>query len=141
MNDPLLEGVSHVVIDEGVYIAVLLCYSDIVIDLPVQNIKVHERDVNTDFLMILLRDLLQKRPDLRVVLMSATLNADSFAEYFNKVNNTNTNGECKHLSVQTQPRHPVESFTLKILCQWITMFKSWQELFYNIMMRNYHSVL
>lgn len=47
MNDPMLEGVSHVVIDE-----------------------VHERDINTDFLLILLRDLLKQRPDLRVVLMS-----------------------------------------------------------------------
>jgi hypothetical protein len=67
--------------------------------------------VGIDFLLILLRDLLQKRPDLRVVLMSATLNADSFAEYFNKVNNTN--GECKHLSVPTQPRHPVDVFYLE----------------------------
>lgn len=33
----------------------------------------HERDLQTDFLLVILRDLLPKRPDLRVVLMSATL--------------------------------------------------------------------
>ena len=37
--------------------------------------KVHERDLQTDFLLVILRDLLPKRPDLRVVLMSATLQA------------------------------------------------------------------
>lgn len=74
----------------------------------------HERDINTDFLLILLRELLPERPDLRVILMSATLNADSFASYFN---NANTNGECKHLSVPTQPRHPVDVFYLEdMLC-------------------------
>jgi len=44
---------------------------------------VHERDVQTDFLLILLRDLLKERPDLKVILMSATLNAEQFAQYFN----------------------------------------------------------
>lgn len=37
--------------------------------------QVHERDLQTDFLLVILRDLLPKRPDLRVVLMSATLQA------------------------------------------------------------------
>eukprot|EP00982_Pelagococcus_subviridis_P011803 31121-Pelagococcus_subviridis.AAC.2 len=47
MRDPSLEGISHVMIDE-----------------------VHERDINTDFLLVLLRSLLKRRPELRVVLMS-----------------------------------------------------------------------
>lgn len=45
-------------------------------------IQVHERDTQTDFLLILLRDLLPRRPDLKVILMSATLNAEKFSEYF-----------------------------------------------------------
>lgn len=49
-SDSTLSGYSHVVIDE-----------------------VHERDRNTDFLLIVLRDLLPSRPELRVILMSATL--------------------------------------------------------------------
>jgi len=87
VNDPTLEEVSHVIIDE-----------------------VHERDINTDFLLILLRDLLKKRPDLRVVLMSATLDAESFADYFSSHAN---DVQCQHLSVPTQPRHPVEVFYLE----------------------------
>lgn len=54
-----LQSVSHVVLDE-----------------------VHERDLLTDFLMIILRDVLRQRRDLKVILMSATLNADMFSAYF-----------------------------------------------------------
>jgi ATP-dependent RNA helicase DHX36 len=48
--------------------------------------EVHERDRLADFLLIILRRLLPSRPHLRVVLMSATINADMFCNYFN--------GEC-----------------------------------------------
>ena len=36
----------------------------------------------SDFLMLVLKDLLTVRPDIRVVLMSATLNAQLFSKYF-----------------------------------------------------------
>ncbi|XP_072164238.1 LOW QUALITY PROTEIN: putative ATP-dependent RNA helicase DHX57 [Diadema setosum] len=58
-SDPELSGVSHVIVDE-----------------------VHERSEESDFLMMVLRDMLPQRPDLRVILMSATLNADLFSQYF-----------------------------------------------------------
>ena len=58
-EDPLLAGVSHVIVDE-----------------------VHERSLDSDFLLVLLRDVLPHRPTLRVVLMSATLNAAAFGAYF-----------------------------------------------------------
>ena len=32
--------------------------------------------------MIIIRDLMQKRPDIKIILMSATLNAEHFAAYF-----------------------------------------------------------
>jgi ATP-dependent RNA helicase DHX57 len=54
-----LADVSHVVIDE-----------------------VHERSLDTDFLMVLLRDVLQVRKDLKLILMSATLDAQIFKSYF-----------------------------------------------------------
>lgn len=44
--------------------------------------EVHERSVNGDFLLIVLRDLLRARPTLRVVLMSATVEAERFSCYF-----------------------------------------------------------
>ena len=42
----------------------------------------HERDVNTDFLLILVKHLLRQDPAFKVVLMSATLNAKIFSDYF-----------------------------------------------------------
>jgi HrpA-like RNA helicase len=44
--------------------------------------EVHERNVDTDFLLSVLRDLLPQRPDLRLILMSATMNAELFVNYF-----------------------------------------------------------
>ncbi|KAF5777335.1 putative RNA helicase [Helianthus annuus] len=57
--DSNLKGVTHVIVDE-----------------------IHERGMNEDFLLIVLKELLPRRPDLRVVLMSATLDADLFSSYF-----------------------------------------------------------
>ena len=42
----------------------------------------HERDVLADFLLIVLRDLLATRPSLKLILMSATVDASRFADYF-----------------------------------------------------------
>jgi ATP-dependent RNA helicase DHX29 len=43
--------------------------------------EVHERSIDTDFLLIVLRSLMLKRPDLKVVLMSATVDAQKFSNY------------------------------------------------------------
>ena len=47
--------------------------------------EIHERDILSDFLMIILKDLVKLRPDLKVILMSATLNAEMFSQYFCKL--------------------------------------------------------
>lgn len=44
--------------------------------------EVHERSLDTDFLLALLRDVLNYRKDIKVILMSATLDADIFIDYF-----------------------------------------------------------
>jgi ATP-dependent RNA helicase DHX29 len=45
--------------------------------------EVHERTIDSDFLLIVLRKLMVRRPDLKVVLMSATVDAERFSKYLN----------------------------------------------------------
>uniref|UniRef100_A0AAG5D8R3 ATP-dependent RNA helicase DHX36 n=1 Tax=Anopheles atroparvus TaxID=41427 RepID=A0AAG5D8R3_ANOAO len=58
-SDPLLREYTHLVLDE-----------------------IHERDVITDLLLAIIRMVLPYRKDLRVILMSATLTAETFSAYF-----------------------------------------------------------
>ncbi|KAI9878287.1 MAG: hypothetical protein M1830_001344 [Pleopsidium flavum] len=43
--------------------------------------EVHERSIDSDFLLIILRKLMVRRPDLKVILMSATVDAGRFSTY------------------------------------------------------------
>lgn len=43
--------------------------------------EVHERSIESDFLLIVLKKLLARRKDLKVVLMSATVDAEKFSKY------------------------------------------------------------
>ncbi|KAF9359069.1 hypothetical protein BGX26_000246 [Mortierella sp. AD094] len=58
-SDPTLQNITHVMVDE-----------------------VHERSVDSDFLLIILRDLVRTRKDLKLILMSATINSEFFSGYF-----------------------------------------------------------
>ena len=44
--------------------------------------EIHERHLQGDFLLGLLRELVSKRDDLKLLLMSATINLELFTEYF-----------------------------------------------------------
>ncbi|KAI0473028.1 helicase associated domain-containing protein [Xylariaceae sp. FL0804] len=46
--------------------------------------EVHERSIDSDFLLIVLKKLLVKRKDLKVVLMSATVDAERFSNYLGR---------------------------------------------------------
>jgi len=54
----------------------LLAYDTIIVD------EAHERSLNIDFLLGYLKQLCGKRPDLKVVITSATLDAERFARHF-----------------------------------------------------------
>ena len=54
----------------------LRAYDTIIID------EAHERSLNIDFLLGYLRDLLPRRPELKVVVTSATIDAERFARHF-----------------------------------------------------------
>ena len=45
--------------------------------------QVHERSVQSDFLLTILKDVVMRRSDLRLVLMSATVDCHKFSSYFN----------------------------------------------------------
>ena len=70
--------------------------------------EVHERNLDSDFLLICLRDLLSRRRDLRVVVMSATLNAELFRDYFKD----HVDGPVPMLHIPGFT-HPVEEFWLE----------------------------
>jgi len=52
-------------------------YSCIIVD------EAHERSLNIDFILGLLKYILRERPDFKVIVSSATINAQVFSEYFN----------------------------------------------------------
>ncbi|XP_051972573.1 ATP-dependent RNA helicase DHX29-like [Xyrauchen texanus] len=60
-QDRLLTTLTHIIVDE-----------------------VHERSVQSDFLLTILKDVVHKRSDLRLILMSATVDCEKFANYFNR---------------------------------------------------------
>src|SRR5216117_1610250 len=54
----------------------LAAYDTIIVD------EAHERSLNIDFLLGYLKELLARRPDLKVIITSATLDAERFARHF-----------------------------------------------------------
>lgn len=75
-----LRGVSHVIVDE-----------------------IHERDVNTDFILVVLRDMIHTYPDIRLILMSATIDTTLFSHYF---------GDCPVLEIPGRS-YPVKEYYLE----------------------------
>ena len=44
--------------------------------------EAHERSLNIDFILGLLKEIAEERPDLKIIISSATINAESFSEFF-----------------------------------------------------------
>ncbi|KAM5145282.1 putative ATP-dependent RNA helicase DHX34 [Mantella aurantiaca] len=74
--------------------------------------EVHERHLHSDFLLGVLRRLLPQRPDLKVILMSATINIKLFSEYFDKAPVLQVPGRLFPIQVIYQPI-PQEEATSK----------------------------
>ena len=81
-NDTLSEGAWIKLMTDGILLAetqgdpLLRQYDTIIID------EAHERSLNIDFLLGYLKQLLPKRPDLKLIITSATIDAERFARHF-----------------------------------------------------------
>ena len=81
-QDRLSKDASVKLMTDGILLAEtqtdpdLRAYDTIIID------EAHERSLNIDFLLGYLRQLLPRRPDLKIIVTSATIDADRFADYF-----------------------------------------------------------
>ena len=81
-QDRLGAGASVKLMTDGILLAetqtdpLLRQYDTLIID------EAHERSLNIDFLLGYLRRILPKRPDLKVIVTSATIDADRFAQHF-----------------------------------------------------------
>ncbi|KAJ8028636.1 ATP-dependent RNA helicase A protein [Holothuria leucospilota] len=89
-----LRGVSHVVVDE-----------------------IHERDLNTDFLLVVLRDMLYANPGMRIILMSATVDTSLFSHYFN---------DCPIVEVYGRS-YPVQEYYLEDVVQMLNFVPSFDK--------------
>ncbi|SDV47597.1 ATP-dependent RNA helicase HrpA [Chitinasiproducens palmae] len=81
-TDNLSPGASVKLMTDGILLAetqgdpLLRAYDTLIID------EAHERSLNIDFLLGYLRQLLPKRPDLKIIVTSATIDAQRFARHF-----------------------------------------------------------
>ena len=81
-QDRLQPGASVKLMTDGILLAetqtdpLLKAYDTLIID------EAHERSLNIDFLLGYLKEVLPRRPDLKVIVTSATIDADRFAKHF-----------------------------------------------------------
>jgi len=81
-QDRLQRGASVKLMTDGILLAetqsdpLLRAYDTLIID------EAHERSLNIDFLLGYLRQILPRRPDLKLIVTSATIDADRFAQHF-----------------------------------------------------------
>ncbi len=83
LSDPSLKGVAAVVLDEF-----------------------HERHLESDLALALLKRLQRTRPDLRIVVMSATLDAEPVAQYLDRCPIVRSEGKLFDLSIKHLPYSP-----------------------------------
>ncbi|EKE86921.1 ATP-dependent RNA helicase HrpA [Idiomarina xiamenensis] len=101
-NDQTEANTAIKLMTDGVLLAelqqdrLLRAYDAIIID------EAHERSLNIDFLLGVLHQLLPKRPDLKVVITSATIETERFAEHFQQAPIIEVSGRAYPVEVRYQ---------------------------------------
>lgn len=73
---PVKVMTDGVLLNEIIHDPLLLQYDAIIID------EAHERSLNIDFLLGYLKQLIQKRSDIKIIITSATIDVERFSEHF-----------------------------------------------------------
>lgn len=102
-NDKLSESTYVKLMTDGILLAetqgdkFLNAYDTIIID------EAHERSLNIDFLLGYLKQLLPKRPDLKIIVTSATIDADRFSSHFNGAPAIEVSGRTFPVEIRYRP--------------------------------------
>jgi len=102
-NDKLSESSYVKLMTDGILLAetqgdkFLNAYDTIIID------EAHERSLNIDFLLGYLKQLLPKRPDLKIIVTSATIDADRFSRHFNGAPVIEVSGRTYPVEIRYRP--------------------------------------
>jgi ATP-dependent helicase HrpA len=102
-TDTTSESTRLKVMTDGILLAeiqhdrFLDAYDTIIID------EAHERSLNIDFLLGYLKQLLPRRPDLKVIITSATIEVDRFSDYFHKAPVIEVSGRTYPVEVRYRP--------------------------------------
>ena len=102
-NDKLTESTYIKLMTDGILLAetqgdkFLNAYDTIIID------EAHERSLNIDFLLGYLKQLLSKRPDLKIIVTSATIDANRFSAHFNNAPVIEVSGRTYPVEIRYRP--------------------------------------
>ena len=102
-NDKLSEGSYVKLMTDGILLAetqgdrFLNAYDTIIID------EAHERSLNIDFLLGYLKQLLPRRPDLKVIVTSATIDASRFSNHFDGAPVIEVSGRTYPVEIRYRP--------------------------------------
>ncbi|MEM7341807.1 MAG: ATP-dependent RNA helicase HrpA [Actinomycetota bacterium] len=102
-NDRVGDGTQVKVMTDGILLAEiprdrnLSRYDTIIID------EAHERSLNIDFILGYLKQLLPRRPDLKVIITSATIDTARFSEHFDDAPVVEVSGRAYPVDVEYEP--------------------------------------
>ncbi|MBR6027182.1 MAG: ATP-dependent RNA helicase HrpA [Neisseriaceae bacterium] len=113
-NDKSGENIAIKLMTDGILLAetqtdrFLSEYDTIIID------EVHERSLNIDFLLGYLKNLLPKRPDLRVIITSATIDAKRISQHFNHAPIIEVSGRTYPVEIRYRPLNNLDEEEVEV---------------------------